>query len=176
MVWWCWPGGSFLHCLVGNRLQLAPAMAWGVARQWDLCSERDFYVDGLTSLPTADDAKNLIAQVTTTCAKANIRLHKFISNDADVMKAIPASEGAARVLNLDIEKHTLPTERALGIQWNVSNSELQSWANLAPEEAYYLQWPPSLIHSALWYQSHSKGKQSCKRCANWRLDGMMYYR
>ena len=45
----------------------------------------------------------------------NFRLAKFISNDKDVLAAIPAEERTIK--NLDLNK--LPIERALGQQWNI---------------------------------------------------------
>ena len=47
--------------------------------------------------------------------KGNFRLTKFISNDKDVLAAIPAEERTIK--NLDLDK--LPIERALGQQWNI---------------------------------------------------------
>ena len=47
--------------------------------------------------------------------KGNFRLTKLISNDKDVLAAIPA-EGRT-IKNLDLDK--LPIQRALGQQWNI---------------------------------------------------------
>ena len=47
--------------------------------------------------------------------KGNFRLTKFMSNDKDVLAAIPAEERTIKNLNLD----KLPIERALGQQWNI---------------------------------------------------------
>ena len=47
--------------------------------------------------------------------KGNFRLTKFISNDKDVLAAIPAKERTIK--NLDLDR--LPIERALGQQWNI---------------------------------------------------------
>ena len=45
----------------------------------------------------------------------NFRPAKFISNDKDVLSAIPAEERTIK--NLDLDK--LPIERARGEQWNI---------------------------------------------------------
>ena len=51
---------------------------------------RNFYVDdGLKSLSTPDAATKLIKNRQAMCVKADIRLHKFVSNTEEVLEAIP---------------------------------------------------------------------------------------
>ena len=54
-------------------------------------------------------------------ALKKIRLHKFISNDRNVIQSIPNSERAAVIQNMDLTNKDLPTERTLGIHWNTQD-------------------------------------------------------
>ncbi|PIK33033.1 hypothetical protein BSL78_30155 [Apostichopus japonicus] len=88
--------------------------------------KRNFYVDdGLRSVDKVSNAIKLIEDVTSICAQGSLRLHKFISNNRDVMSAIPKSEQAKEVKDLDLAFDNLPMERALGIHWCVESDEFQ---------------------------------------------------
>ena len=55
----------------------------------------DFYVDdGLTSVESAQQAKDLIQGAREICEKGGLRLLKFVSNDCQVLESVPKSEGA----------------------------------------------------------------------------------
>jgi hypothetical protein len=44
--------------------------------------KNDFYMDdGLTSCSTVEEARSLIENSVAACKQANIRLHKFLSNN-----------------------------------------------------------------------------------------------
>ena len=45
------------------------------------------------------------------CAKAGIRLHKFVSNTKEVLKAIPPEDRASGLQDLDLKFDQLPIER-----------------------------------------------------------------
>lgn len=78
---------------------------------------RDFYVDdGLTSVESAKDAIQLAREARELCAKGDLRLHKFVSNNREVLESIPSSERATNVTDMDLAFDDLPLERALGIQ------------------------------------------------------------
>jgi hypothetical protein len=80
----------------------------------------NFYVDdGLTSVATVEEAKDLIVETKRLCALKGIRVHKFISNNREVIESVPPSERAAQIQNLDLNKGDLPSERTLGIHWDV---------------------------------------------------------
>ena len=81
---------------------------------------RNFYVDdGLQSLPNKNAAIDLVEQATNLCKKGNIRLHKFLSNDTEVINSIPPSERAASLATVGLELDALPIERTLGLRWDV---------------------------------------------------------
>ncbi len=76
---------------------------------------RDFYVDdGLTSVPTEDEAISLVHDVTDMCAKGALKLHKFACNSDSVMEIIPPEARAESAKSLP---ETSNIERALGVLW-----------------------------------------------------------
>ncbi|XP_070406798.1 uncharacterized protein [Nothobranchius furzeri] len=81
---------------------------------------RDFYVDdGVTSVQKTEDAIQLVKEARELCAKGGLRLHKFVSNNTDVLNSIPTSELATDTKTKDLTFKEAQTERALGIYWNV---------------------------------------------------------
>ena len=83
---------------------------------------QDFYVDdGITSRPSAEEAVKLIKESRELCARGDLRLHKFVSNDRSVLENISVSERASEVQKVDLNKDELPVERALGLQWSVEH-------------------------------------------------------
>ena len=89
----------------------------------------DFYVDdGLISLPSEEKMLCLIESSRAICAKGGLRLHKFLSNNEEVMKAIPESERAKSwkpVVGVSECPNALSVERALGVIWCVENDSFQ---------------------------------------------------
>ena len=56
---------------------------------------RDFYVDdGLKSLPSVEEAIDLVNSVKEMCNRGGFNLHKFTSNSKEVIQRIPASDRA----------------------------------------------------------------------------------
>jgi hypothetical protein len=79
---------------------------------------RNFYVDDcLKSVENDLVAITLVQQLRQLMAKGGFRLTKWLSNSRRVLEAIPESERAATVKNLDLED--LSIERALGNHWNI---------------------------------------------------------
>ena len=79
----------------------------------------DFYVDdGLASVESAEQAKDLIQGAREICKQGGLRLHKFISNDREVLESVPKSERAVDAI-LDLPSEQVPIERVLGVQWSV---------------------------------------------------------
>lgn len=89
----------------------------------------DFYVDdGLTSVDAVEDAIELISSTQQVCARSGIRLHKFASNNDDVMEAVPVKDRAAELQNLDLlRSHDAVdvVERTLGIEWSIVHDVFQ---------------------------------------------------
>lgn len=81
---------------------------------------RNFYVDdGVTSTETAEQGIQLAKEARELCAIGGLRLHKFVSNNHDVLSSIPASEHAESMDTKNLAFGEKETERALGIHWNI---------------------------------------------------------
>lgn len=97
---------------------------------------RDFYVDdGLTSVESAKESIQLAREACELCAKGGLRLYKFVSNNRDVLESIPSSERATNVTDMDLAFDDLPTERALGIQWDVESDHFRLNVSLKEQPA-----------------------------------------
>ena len=82
--------------------------------QWFI--EHCFYVDdGLYSCNTTEEAAKLLKDTADVCSLGNLKLHKLMSNKADVLKNFP-EEDLAHDIHL-FEGGVSFTERALGIEW-----------------------------------------------------------
>jgi len=82
----------------------------------------EFYVDdGITSLPSVDEAVRLISESRELCSQGNLRLYKFMSNSRSLLKKVPMSERAIEVQKVDLSTSKLPTQRTLGLKWNVES-------------------------------------------------------
>lgn len=86
--------------------------------------ERNFYVDdGLTSVATKDEAIRLVKEARQLCSSGNLRLHKFVSNNQDVLTSIPEDDCTDSVRNRDMTLGESHIERALGIKWCVVSDQ-----------------------------------------------------
>ena len=86
----------------------------------------NFYVDdGLLSVLTVEQAKDVIKSTKDMCSKGGITLHKFLSNSKEVMATIPQESRAKAVQDLNLLHDKLPVERALGIFWCVESDTFQ---------------------------------------------------
>ncbi|XP_062590301.1 uncharacterized protein LOC134251896 [Saccostrea cucullata] len=83
--------------------------------------ERNFYVDdGLVSLPTTQEAIDLLRRTQQALlTHGNLRLHKIASNDPRVMQSFDVKDLAKDLIDLDITHDDLPTQRSLGLVWDL---------------------------------------------------------
>ena len=82
----------------------------------------NFYVDDcLASTATEEDAIALYHELRSICHKGGFLLTKWMSNSRQVLAAIPETERAKEVKNLDLDHDDLPVERVLGVQWCVQS-------------------------------------------------------
>ena len=80
----------------------------------------NFYVDDcLKSVPTEEDAKELVTELCKLLSLGGFRLTKWISNRRSVLESIPIDERAKEVKSLDFDSDSLPIERALGVHWDM---------------------------------------------------------
>ena len=85
---------------------------------------KNFYADDcLKSVGTTEEAINIVHSLCKLLALMGFRLTKWISNDQQVLEAIPVEERAKGVKNLDLDCSSLPVERALGIHWNTDTDQ-----------------------------------------------------
>ena len=87
----------------------------------------DFYVDdGVKSVSLASQA--IIALIKNTrnlCAEGGFNLHKFVSNDKEVVEATPKEQRAKEIREFNMTKDLLTMERALGVQWCMESDHIQ---------------------------------------------------
>ncbi|XP_056014959.1 uncharacterized protein LOC130052854 [Ostrea edulis] len=82
---------------------------------------RNFYVDdGLISCRTFEEAVDLLVRTQRTLHdNGKLRLHKFSSNNREVLDSFPQSELAKDLCNLDLCNDTLQMQRSLGLFWDI---------------------------------------------------------
>ena len=65
--------------------------------------KNDFYVDdGLTTLPSPEEAINLIEKTKSLCKTRGIRVHQFVSNDSSVIESIPDKDRAKSISTISL--------------------------------------------------------------------------
>ena len=85
---------------------------------------KNFYVyDCLKSVGATEEAINIVHSLCKLLGLVGFRLTKWVSNDRRVLEAIPVEERAKGVKNLDLDRSSLPVERALGIHWNTDTDQ-----------------------------------------------------
>ena len=89
---------------------------------------KNFYVDDLLkSVKSEEYAVDLIKRVKEMCAAGGFNLTKFICNRKNVLMSIDKRKD---VKDTDLAMEELPTERALGVYWNVQEDALCFKVNL----------------------------------------------
>ena len=90
--------------------QMAPAAVKAIMH--------NFYVDDcLLSVSDANQAVDLVRDLTTLCESGGFHLTKWMGNNRTVLASIPESERVKEVKDLDLEHDVLPDERVLGVNW-----------------------------------------------------------
>lgn len=94
--------------------------------------KKDFYVDdGLTSVPDSEAAKAMVHDAIAICKEGNLRLHKFSSNSADFLQALPESERNLQDIQLlEPDITSQPLERTLGLIWSLKTDSFQFSSDL----------------------------------------------
>ena len=87
---------------------------------------RNFYVDdGLKSVESVEQAKDLIKNSKSLCQRGGFRLHKFTSNSKEVMNSVPQEDRATNATDHRLISDGTAIERALGVHWCVESPTLQ---------------------------------------------------
>ena len=93
--------------------------------------ENSFYVDdGLLSVPTIKEASALIVEAQELCKRGGLRLHKFNSNENEVLCCVNPSETAKNAGCFDLRTDSTSLEHALDIQWSIESDSLGFGINL----------------------------------------------
>ncbi|PFX16138.1 Uncharacterized protein K02A2.6 [Stylophora pistillata] len=91
----------------------------------------NFYVDdGLMSTSTVVEAVSVVKEAREMCAKGGFKLHKFISNNREVLESLPAEDRASGIKDLDLDLDPLLMERVLGVEWCVERDSFKFKINL----------------------------------------------
>lgn len=84
------------------------------------CVENNFYVDDrLINVSAVEEAKELIVEAQELCQCAGLSLHKFNSNNKEVLTCVAPSERAANTAPLDRNPVLTSEGHVLGIQWSM---------------------------------------------------------
>ena len=87
---------------------------------------KDFYVDdGLKSVASVEQAKSLISSTKSLCQKGGFYLHKFTSNNSEVLNSVPPEDRATDKRNPSLVSNDPAIERALGVHWCIESDTLK---------------------------------------------------
>ena len=97
-----------------------------------LTLKKKFYVDALLkSLMDVSTAVKLMQDVSKMCSHGGFRLTKFIRNKLQVLSSVPTEDRRRGVKNVNISDEVdLPTEKPLGICWNIEKDTFGFKTNL----------------------------------------------
>ena len=110
--------------------------------------DSDFYVDdGLTSLPTSQQAVDLLRRTQQALSHGgNLRLHKIASNCVEVMKSFPSDDYHKDLKDLDLGVDKAPIQRSLGLSWDIS-SDMFTYQVSTDEKPYTRRGVLSTVNS-----------------------------
>lgn len=81
-----------------------------------------FYVDDLLkSMKSSEEAIRMQCQLSELLQAGGFHLTKWSSNRREVLDAIPESERAKELRNIDLSRDVLPVERTLGMEWDIQH-------------------------------------------------------
>ena len=108
---------------------------------------RNFYVDdGLASRPTTKKAIDLVTATQEMLATANLKLPKVTSNSVEVMEAFPVKDRGEEVRDLDLGHDSLPTQRSIGVYWNLEEDTF-TFKVCLPEKPFTRRGVLSVVNS-----------------------------
>ena len=85
---------------------------------------KHFYMDdGLPSTNSQEEVIEMRKQMTELLHRGGFHLHKWLTNDPEVLATIPEQDRSPRFLELSENK--FPTDRALGVVWDAEEDVLK---------------------------------------------------
>ncbi len=95
---------------------------------------KHFYVDDcLKSVPTDKEAIDLIQNLKDACCLGGFRIAKFCCNSLRVLSSIDIEDRSKDLQIHSLDTVNLPTERALGVFWNVTDDVFGFSVNIKPK-------------------------------------------
>ena len=92
---------------------------------------KNFYVDDcLKAVKSDQEAIKLVQDLRLLCEMGGFTLTKFVSNSLAVLQTIPLNHRSKKVKEIHLGIDQLPSERALGVHWDVENDSLGFNANV----------------------------------------------
>ena len=90
---------------------------------------KDFYVDDFVkAFPDESEAIETSREVHSLLSLGGFRLTKWLSNCKKVVESFPEDDRATAVKDLSIEFSDLPSEKILGVQWNLEDDVLSTFS------------------------------------------------
>lgn len=96
-------------------------------------AKEGFYVDDLLfSTSSVDATAQLIQELQGLLGAGGFHLTKWVSNEREVLRSVPSEERHTAVKKVDLCSDTLPTERALGMLWDLERDQLSVRVQVQP--------------------------------------------
>lgn len=109
--------------------------------------------------------------------KGGLRLHKFISNNKEVVESTPMELHTKEIKELDLNHNLLPPKHVLGVEWNIENDAFKFHIILKnkPLIRHGILYTVNSIYDPLGLRPHScfMGKEYCSSWARKALAGMI---
>ncbi|XP_064650125.1 uncharacterized protein LOC135501515 [Lineus longissimus] len=97
---------------------------------------RSFYVDDcLESIESEAKAVALIKELRKICQEGGFKLTKWLSNRRSVLDFVPTEERSKGAKTLNLDEDDLPTERTLGVTWQVETDSFSFQINIQDRQA-----------------------------------------
>ena len=106
--------------------------------------QRNFNVDdGLISVDSVKGAKQLIREAKEICAKGQLRLHKFLSNNKEVLDFFvlgSENEQDCTTKEIDLNYNIFSMQSVLGVKWNTDTDTFSSVLSSRLEELHDVEF------------------------------------
>ena len=87
----------------------------------DVLLRKTYVDDALCATDSVESAAKLAHDLKELCSSGAFNMTKFTSNSAEVLKQIPVKDRGKNVKELDLDRDSLGSERALGLRWSIAD-------------------------------------------------------